>query len=568
MALWLTLFVVLLVQCSLHASTSDPSLTRLLNSDSRLLKQAPVFCRCEAAFEQLYSDDDANRNLVERELKLYNYEDSYMDSKGYYIVDGVRVLPREECRKRQGRMGSTQRRKMNRRDLIEQYNEDEDNDAYTAFRDVDFQDDDLLLQYDDSNWDQDDGIVGMESIDSRGLRYGKGGKGNGERKGKGTVKVSNSGKSGKGRGKSEKGYKTGKAAIGKGNGQATAKGAQKRNCRNTPFDARCLPPIGPCPGSGTKATDVPTSSPLEQIVPTPTLPPQDPMTAVPNSQETTVPTSMPQALIIETPTTAPQSLIEDTPTSVPVSLLVPTATTNAPTFLQSVVPTTDTSPSPSASPSTQPSQGPSLAACLSCAASNACFATSCTDTGTCIYTSLVTCPPGQSCDALAGGTCRSQNDLRPCVAVIDESSQSTSYVDAKWTEFRTTYPNRPFCLLQPVNSDFLGDLNFNGLYLPPNFLNDTKATHFNITREDGYLVIPNPPLADWYNLCDIAMYAATGVDFVGLFVDVSGSMNEDTVRSMLTNFTTALNRTGLAFKQLYDGYEDWILPFLTDLSTL
>jgi hypothetical protein len=220
--------------------------------------------------------------LVERELKLYNYEGSYMDSEGYYIVDVVRVLPKEECRKRQGRMGSTQRRKMKRRDLVEQYNENEDDDAYGASHGIDFQDDDSQLQYEGSSWDRDDGAICMETIDARALRYGKGGKGNGERRGKGAVKVSSSGKfgkgggsasgkSGKGVGKSGKGYKTGKASRGqgKGAGQTTGKGALKRNCRNTPFDARCLPPIGPCPGSATKATDVPTSSPQDQIVPTP-----------------------------------------------------------------------------------------------------------------------------------------------------------------------------------------------------------------------------------------------------------------------------------------------------------
>jgi hypothetical protein len=165
--------------------------------------------------------------------------------------------------------------------------------------------------------------------------------------------------------------------------------------------------------------------------------------------------------------------------------------------------------------------------------------------------------------------CRSQNDLRPCVAVIDESSQSTSYLESKWVEFRTAYPARPFCLLQPVNSGFVDPANGNGLYLPSTFVNDTRATHFNITREDGYHVIPNtPPFANWFDLCNIAVYAATGVEFVGLYVDVSGSMDESTVRSMLANFTTTLNQTGLAFKSLYDGNEDWILPFLTDLSTL
>jgi hypothetical protein len=189
-------------------------------------------------------------------------------------------------------------------------------------------------------------------------------------------------------------------------------------------------------------------------------------------------------------------------------------------------------------------------------------------TGKCVYTPIKTCPSGQSCDPKTGN-CLSQNDLRPCIGVIDESSQENSYVDAKWTEFRATYPDRPFCLLQPISSDWGDSSDGYGLYLPPLFLNDTSARHFNITREDQeFPLIPRPPLADWFTLCGIGAYAATGISFVGLYIDTSGSMTEATVENMTATFIQKLNQSGLAYKTLFNPDEDWILPFLEDLSTL
>jgi len=42
-------------------------------------------CRCEASYEHFYS-----RRL---DYYHYDYKNTYMDDDGYYIVDGVRVLP-------------------------------------------------------------------------------------------------------------------------------------------------------------------------------------------------------------------------------------------------------------------------------------------------------------------------------------------------------------------------------------------------------------------------------------------------------------------------------------------
>jgi hypothetical protein len=104
------------------------------------------------------------------------------------------------------------------------------------------------------------------------------------------------------------------------------------------------------------------------------------------------------------------------------------------------------------------------------------------------------------------------------------------------------------------------------IQLPPLFLNDTNAKQFNITREDTPApIIPRPPLADWFDLCGIGAY---GISFVGLYIDTSGSMTEATVKNMTATFIQKLNQSGLAYKTLFNGNEDWILPFLTDLSTL
>ena len=68
---------------------------------------------------------------------------------------------------------------------------------------------------------------------------------------------------------------------------------------------------------------------------------------------------------------------------------------------------------------------------------------------------------------------------RLCIAVIDENDNTSPVaMGSLWDQFRSTYPNRTFYLLQPtvvgygnsVNND-----NYNGLMCPDNFLNETTV---------------------------------------------------------------------------------------------
>lgn len=66
--------------------------------------QSPTsVCRCEAKFEYLYQDRrllaDESRDLTDGGY-AYDYGDAYFDTEGYYVVEGVRVLPKTDpaCR--------------------------------------------------------------------------------------------------------------------------------------------------------------------------------------------------------------------------------------------------------------------------------------------------------------------------------------------------------------------------------------------------------------------------------------------------------------------------------------
>ena len=68
---------------------------------------------------------------------------------------------------------------------------------------------------------------------------------------------------------------------------------------------------------------------------------------------------------------------------------------------------------------------------------------------------------------------------RLCIAVIDESaSQSVANMSSRWAQFRTTYPNRTFYLLQPTVEGFgdsVDNQNYDTLKCPSNFLGETTV---------------------------------------------------------------------------------------------
>ena len=71
------------------------------------------------------------------------------------------------------------------------------------------------------------------------------------------------------------------------------------------------------------------------------------------------------------------------------------------------------------------------------------------------------------------------SDDRTCIAVISSSGVgigTTGAVLNSWEQFRTTYPNRTFYLLQPTSDGFgnyVTDTNWNALKAPDNYLSET-----------------------------------------------------------------------------------------------
>eukprot|EP00980_Cylindrotheca_fusiformis_P004443 scaffold948_cov106-Cylindrotheca_fusiformis.AAC.15 len=185
-----------------------------------------------------------------------------------------------------------------------------------------------------------------------------------------------------------------------------------------------------------------------------------------------------------------------------------------------------------------------------CASENKCLEGTIDSNGVCQYISIPCSNSTFICNPV-DGICKSPDDLIPCVAVIDESSQSDSYLTQLWAEFRSKYPDRPFTVLQPPSTGTL--------YLPPDFVDDPLTRYFPVVR-DAELGLPP---SDWFELSGLPQYS--NVKYVGLFIDDSGSMREWQVQGSIDLFLNKTAAVGLEVRKVTDPNEDYILPFLTTL---
>jgi len=169
-------------------------------------------------------------------------------------------------------------------------------------------------------------------------------------------------------------------------------------------------------------------------------------------------------------------------------------------------------------------------------------------------------PVIEGCDPF-DGICKPKDAAVPCIAIIDESDNfSDANIEAKWATFRTTYPDRPFCLLQPLDSAL------SRLYLPPSFLSDSRTTFAQVSRDDlGPASEIQPSPSDWFGICGFGVYEGSDIDFIGKFLDTSGSMNETTVQASNSMFDQKVSAASLTIEEVFNEDEDWITPFLTTL---
>jgi len=84
-----------------------------------------------------------------------------------------------------------------------------------------------------------------------------------------------------------------------------------------------------------------------------------------------------------------------------------------------------------------------------------------------------------------------QNELINCIAVIDEADGRS--FDERWIQFRSQFPNRPFCLLQPN----LPGNNPPGSQLsrPASWANDSSTIYSPVRRDRGLAA----NVSDWYD---------------------------------------------------------------------
>ena len=159
------------------------------------------------------------------------------------------------------------------------------------------------------------------------------------------------------------------------------------------------------------------------------------------------------------------------------------------------------------------------------------------------------------------GQCKADDDLVPCVAVIDEDSNFDDTAKwQQWEEFRAQYPRRPFCLLVPAPIPYLSHQNVS---LPDNFISDSLTiVAFGIPRDHGDYFMAD----DWVARCRLDGYNSANVGSVGLFLDVSGSMSESDVSASRNMFITKLYDMGIEVKEVVNNDENWIFPFMTTLA--
>jgi hypothetical protein len=172
----------------------------------------------------------------------------------------------------------------------------------------------------------------------------------------------------------------------------------------------------------------------------------------------------------------------------------------------------------------------------------------------------VSCEQDQSCDRF-DGSCKQNDELRPCIAVIDESDEFSNLdIESKWSTFRANWPSRPFCLLQPQ----IPNTGYDILHRPPAFDSDPRTVFKIVNRDDG---IP-ADASDWFNDCGYGSLSTSGIDFVGLFIDTSGSMKLPNVQASYDLLLTTLTNAGLSYCTVENPKEDWIAPFDTTLGSV
>lgn len=151
------------------------------------------------------------------------------------------------------------------------------------------------------------------------------------------------------------------------------------------------------------------------------------------------------------------------------------------------------------------------------------------------------------------------------VSVIDEAIGYPHITTAEtlklaWDDFRATYPDRPFCLLQPrgrIKRD---------LQAPEAFWDEVDAgtsIFSKVDRDNGDVSERD----NWFQICNLEGLRQSGVTAVALFVDNSGSLSGTQIQASIDFFMERVEANNMELLDaIYNGDENWIQPHIVDYA--
>jgi len=150
----------------------------------------------------------------------------------------------------------------------------------------------------------------------------------------------------------------------------------------------------------------------------------------------------------------------------------------------------------------------------------------------------------------------------PCLALIDENDgQTQGSLDADWTSFRSSWPDRPFHLLHVKNSAGTG---WGNLSTPTGAVQGTDYFYYQIERDPSTALTSYSGVYDWFTLTGMNTLSSGAT--LALFIDDSGSMNVADVQDQLDEFEADCTAAGINIIRLYNGSEQYVAPFITELT--
>lgn len=149
-----------------------------------------------------------------------------------------------------------------------------------------------------------------------------------------------------------------------------------------------------------------------------------------------------------------------------------------------------------------------------------------------------------------------------CISVIDESTPTANTISNDWTNFRSSYPNRPFYLLSPLGtgSNRTTQTIIKVLKVPTSYIDDPLAFDPQRVNEDNG---DTNLVSDWFELCNLSQ-AVSGTS-ISLFIDTSGSTSKKQVEASTNLFLEKCANANLNVYQTSNVNERWALPHNKDL---